>query len=245
MEKLTLVLLPGMDGTGTLFEPFVAALAGEFDVSVVAYPPNEPLGYSELELVARASLPVAGPYVIVGESFSGPIAISLAASGASNLKALVLCCTFVSNPRPTLSAALPLVGILPVSLAPVAALSHLLLGRFSTRTLRLALVQSLKQVSPSALRARLKAVLSVNVSEKLSTVRVPVLYLRAAQDRVVPPSASAEVSALRPGAEVVELEAPHFLLQTVPAEAARVVGAFVRRAQNADSVIGISSETTR
>jgi pimeloyl-ACP methyl ester carboxylesterase len=233
MAKLTLVLLPGMDGAGTLFEPFVAALAGEFNVTVVAYPPNEPLGYPELESVARASLPTSGPYVIVGESFSGPIAISLAASGASNLKALVLCCTFVRNPRPALSAALPLVGILPVPLAPVAALSHLLLGRFSTGTLRSALARALKQVSPSALRARLKAVLSVNVSETLSTVRVPVLYLRAAQDRLVPPSASALVAALSPGAEVVEFEAPHFLLQVVPAEAARVVGAFVRRAQNA------------
>ena len=233
MAKLTLVLLPGMDGAGTLFEPFVAALAGEFDVTVVAYPPNEPLGYQELELVARASLPASGPYVIVGESFSGPIAISLAASGTSNLKALVLCCTFVRNPRPALSVALPLVGILPVTLAPVAALSHLLLGRFSTGALRSALARSLKQVSPSVLRARLKAVLSVNVSEKLSAVRVPVLYLRAAQDRLVPPSASALVSALSPGTEVVELEAPHFLLQAVPVEAARLVGAFVRRAQNA------------
>jgi pimeloyl-ACP methyl ester carboxylesterase len=233
MAKLTLVLLPGMDGAGTLFEPFVAALAGEFNVAVVAYPSNEPLGYPELESVARASLPTSGPYVIVGESFSGPIAVSLAASGASNLKALVLCCTFVRNPRPALSAVLPLVGILPVSLAPVAALSHLLLGRFATGTLRSALAQALKQVSPSALRARLKAVLSVNVSEKLSTVKVPVLYLRAAQDRLVPPSASALVAALSPGAEVVEFEAPHFLLQTVPDEAARVVGAFVRRAQNA------------
>jgi pimeloyl-ACP methyl ester carboxylesterase len=221
-----------MDGTGILFEPFVAALGDEFDIKVVSYPPNEALGYPELELVARASLPASNPYVIVGESFSGPIAISIAASGASNLIALVLCCTFVRNPRPTLSAALPLVNLLPVALAPVAALSHLLLGRFSTATLRSALVQSLKKVSPSALRARLKEVLLVNVSDKLSTVQVPVLYLRAAQDRLVPSSASRLVSALNPDTEIIELQAPHFLLQAVPAEAARVVQAFVSRAQN-------------
>src|SRR5438105_3993436 len=89
-----------MDGTGELFAPFVAALGREFNVKVVAYPTAAPLGYDELESVARAALPAEGPYVILGESFSGPIAISLAASGSPGLKGLVLCCSFVSNPRP-------------------------------------------------------------------------------------------------------------------------------------------------
>jgi pimeloyl-ACP methyl ester carboxylesterase len=231
MAKLTLVLLPGMDGTGLLFGRFVAALAGEFDVRVVAYPTDEPLDYPELEAIARTALPDSNPFVIVAESFSGPIAISLAASGAANLRGLVLCCTFVSNPRPALSVGLPLVGILPVTLAPMAALSHLLLGRFSTEALRSALLQAMKQVSPAALRARLKAVILVNVADKLSSVSVPVLYLRATQDRLVPPSASQLVSMLAPGAEIVELDAPHFLLQAAPVAAARVVGDFVREVQ--------------
>ena len=51
-----LVLLPGMDGTGELFAPFVAALKREFKVVVVRYPTNEPLGYAELEAIARGKL---------------------------------------------------------------------------------------------------------------------------------------------------------------------------------------------
>jgi len=50
----------------------------------------------------------------------------------------------------------------------VAVLARVLLGRFSTRALRLALAQALAQVSGSALRARLRAVLSVDVSAKLA-----------------------------------------------------------------------------
>ena len=230
---MTLVLLPGMDGTGQLFAPFVAALGPEFSVQVVAYPTTAPLGYHELESIARAALPTEGPYVILGESFSGPIAVSLAASGSPGLKGLVLCCSFVRNPRPVFSGLRSLVAVLPLALAPVSLLGRLLLGRFSTSALEAALAKSLSQVSPSAIRARLQAVLSVNVSAKLSTVKVPVLYLRGSRDSVVPAGASVLVANLCPGTRVVELEAPHFLLQAVPTKAAQAVGAFVREVQNA------------
>jgi pimeloyl-ACP methyl ester carboxylesterase len=230
MNKMTLVLLPGMDGTGALFEPFIAALGNEFNVRVVTYPITGALGYAELEAIALASLPEGEPFVILGESFSGPIAVSLASAAGENLKALILCCTFVRNPRPVASILRGLVGILPVAVAPVNFLSHLLLGRFSTSALRETLAKSLRHVSPSALRARLKAVIDVDVSKKLATVSVPILYMRASQDRLVPASASALVSSLRPNTQVVELNAPHFLLQAVPEEAVKVVCVFVRRA---------------
>jgi pimeloyl-[acyl-carrier protein] methyl ester esterase len=74
---MTLVLLPGMDGTGQLFAPFVVALGHEFNVKVVRYPTTEPMGYAELEALARAALPEEGPFVILGESFSGPVAVSV------------------------------------------------------------------------------------------------------------------------------------------------------------------------
>jgi len=233
MARVALILLPGMDGTGQLFEPLISALADEFEIKVVTYPTSTPLGYAELEAIAREAIPKEGSYVILGESFSGPIAISLAASASAQLKGLILCCTFVRNPRPALSVFGQLLGFLPISAVPVSVGAHLLFGRFSTAGLRAALAQSLAQVSPSVLRNRLRAVLSVDASAKLATVRVPLLYLRASLDRLVPPSASASVASLNRLAQVVEIEAPHCLLQAVPGEAGRVVAAFLRRVQNA------------
>lgn len=221
-----------MDGTGRLFTAFAAALGGEFKVKVVTYPTVEPLGYVELESVARRALPTEGPYVLLGESFSGPIAVALAASGSSQLKGLILCCSFARNPRPAFANLGALVRVLPVTHAPVALLSHLLLGQFSTKALRQSLSQALAEVTPSALKVRLRAVLAVNVSAKLSTIKVPILYLRASRDRLVPSAASALVSQLNPCTKVVELEAPHFLLQAAPAEAAQAIGAFVREIQS-------------
>ena len=65
-----LVLLPGMDGTGELFAPFIAALGSQFPVTIVRYPETQALDYAGLEAVARALLPVGSPFVLLGESFS-------------------------------------------------------------------------------------------------------------------------------------------------------------------------------
>jgi pimeloyl-ACP methyl ester carboxylesterase len=225
---VTLILLPGLDGTGTLFDAFVAALGTEFNVKVVSYPTTEPLDYSELEAIARSALPAEGPFVILGESFSGHIAVSLAASSSSQLKGLVLCCTFVRNPRPVFAIFKPLLGLLPIAFAPVSILIRPFLGRASTAALLSALTQALAQVSPSLLRARIRGILSVDVSSKLAELNVPVLYLRAAQDHLVPQTASQLVTQLCPRAQVVQLETPHFLLQAAPSEAAKIIAAFIR-----------------
>jgi pimeloyl-[acyl-carrier protein] methyl ester esterase len=56
----------------------------------------------------------------------------------------------------------------------------------------------------------------------------PLLYLRAAQDRVVPRQASELIGKLLPSVKVVELEAPHFMLQAKPVESAVHIQAFAR-----------------
>lgn len=229
---LTVVLLPGMDGTGDLFEPFIAALGPEFSVTVVRYSTAEPLNYAELESLAHAALPAEGDFVILGESFSGPIAVSLAAAGSSRLKGLVLCCTFVRNPLPTLAVLKPFIGALPVGLAPVRTLSHIFLGRFSSANLRNALARAITKVATPTFHARLRAVLSVDVSQKLTEVSVPILYLRASQDRLVPQSASKLIQQICPHMKVVPIEGPHFLLQASPSEAAKAVVAWLREIEN-------------
>jgi pimeloyl-ACP methyl ester carboxylesterase len=224
---VALVLLPGLDGTGLLFANFAASFASHVKIIVVSYPTDAALGYSELEPIARAFLPKDQPFFLLGESFSGPIAISIAASHPPGLLGLVLCCSFARSPRPSLSVFRPLLSLAPVAALPLALLSFLVLGRFSSTALRRSLAESLAQVSPSALRARARAVLSIDVSASLSSVDVPVLYLRASKDRLVPESAPQTVVALSPDTKVVEFSAPHFLLQVLPSQAAATVREFM------------------
>jgi len=91
-----------MDGTGDLFAPFCAALGDEYETIIVRYPPNEILGYGELTALAQSCLPGDRPFVLLAESFSGPVAITLAAEKRNGLAGLILCASFARNPRPFL-----------------------------------------------------------------------------------------------------------------------------------------------
>lgn len=224
---VALVILPGLDGTGLLLTDFVASLGPEIEVMVVSYPPDRILGYTELESIACSLLPIDQPFFLLAESFSGPIAISIAASSPPGLIGLILCCSFARNPMPLPALIRLALGIVPVAVVPMALLSFFVLGRFSSPMRRAALAKVVVLVAPAALRARACAALSVNVSALLSRINVPVLYLRASEDRVVTRSSSQLVVSLAPDTKVIEFTAPHFLLQVLPSLAASVVANFM------------------
>lgn len=224
---VALVLLPGLDGTGLLFADFAASFGPEVKVIVVSYPTDTPLGYSELEAIARSCLPQDQPFYLLAESFSGPIGISIAASSPAGLLGLVLCCSFARNPIPMLAFLRPLVGAFPVSFMPVRLLGFFVLGRFSSSALLGALSKSLASIAAPVLRARARAVLSVDVSASLAWVRVPLLYLRASEDRVVSAASSLSVVSLAPQTKVIEFTSPHFLLQVLPSPVASQVAEFM------------------
>jgi pimeloyl-ACP methyl ester carboxylesterase len=86
---MKLVLLPGMDGTGDLFAPFIEALGDDIKVDVVRYPHEGGQSYAEFTARVLPSLP-SEPYVLLAESFSGPIALAVAATAPQNLCGLIL-----------------------------------------------------------------------------------------------------------------------------------------------------------
>lgn len=221
-----LVLLPGMDGTGELFTALIDELRPNVPTVVVRYP-DLPLDYAAHTSFALERLPRDRPYVVLGESFSGPIAVALAAAVPPGMVGYVLCASFVRCPRALLRAFRPLLGMIPPRGVPPAIAAHFLMGRYATQSLRRAHVETLRSVSPQALSARLKAIAEIDVRSQLSRVRMPGLYLRATQDRLVPRAASREFSRIALGAKVIDIEGPHFLLQTNAHAAAAALRSFV------------------
>lgn len=220
---IALVLLPGLDGTGLLFKDFVASLNQEIKPIVVSYPPDAVLDYSELETFVRTFLPRDQSYFLLGESFSGPIAISIAASSPPGLQGLILCCSFAKNPIPLLAPLQFVLNKVPVPVPSISLLSYFLLGRFVMPPLRTDLSHTLDNVDRVVLRARARAVLTVDNSCLLSLIRVPILYLRAKEDRVVSQASSELVVSLAPHTQVREFSSPHFLMQVLPAQVADTV----------------------
>jgi pimeloyl-[acyl-carrier protein] methyl ester esterase len=224
---VALVVLPGMDGTAMPRADFAAALGPGIEPRVISYPPDPALGYGELEALVRASLPADRPYILLGESFSGPIAISIAASRPPNLVGLVLCVTFARNPLPVVGSMPWLLPLTPFGLAPMRVISALLLGRFATTPLIKALRVTFDEVSTQTFKARLGAVARADMRPALTNVHVPVLYLRATEDRLVPRHCADGIARLATQTRIVDIEAPHTLLQVAPAAAAAAVKAFV------------------
>lgn len=222
----TIVLLPGLDGTGEQFAPLVQALSPQIPTMVVRYP-NVPLDYEAHRQFARAALPQDRDYVVLGESFSGPIAISLAAESPRGLLGCILCASFVRTPRRALRLAFPFLGLLPPQRVPAAFSDFLVMGRFATPALRQMQLDMRRYVSPAALVARLRGVARVDVSDRLRGLKLPTLYLRATEDRLIPRSAGEYFSVLAQAGRVVDLEGPHFLLQARPRLAAAEVRKFV------------------
>jgi len=84
-RRLTLLLLPGMDGTGELFADFITLLPSWIEPCVVSYPRDRRLSYDQLLPILKSALPSDEPFVILAESFSTPLAVMFAAETPKGL----------------------------------------------------------------------------------------------------------------------------------------------------------------
>jgi len=176
-----------MDGTGKLFEKFAQTLDATYQIEIVRYPVDQCLSYLELEGLVQAAFPLTGSFVVIAESFSSPLAVLCAARRPSNLKGLVLCAGFVSAPvrgwRNFLChyfAPLGFVKSLPDFIA-----IFFLVGLNAPTSLLAAVRSAISSVKPEVLVDRVHTTLMCDVRSELLKVTVPILYLRAKQDRLI------------------------------------------------------------
>jgi pimeloyl-ACP methyl ester carboxylesterase len=161
---MLLILLPGMDGTGRLFGPLLGILPPGLEAAVVAYPPDRPCGYAELLPIVEAAVPDEGEFLILGESFSGPLALLLAARRPRGLRGVILCASFARSPLPSFARWFRyLIRSFWFRAVPWSLIRRGLLGRFETISLRRMVEDALGAVEPSVLAARARAILAVDV----------------------------------------------------------------------------------
>jgi pimeloyl-[acyl-carrier protein] methyl ester esterase len=224
-----LIILPGLDGTGARLTPFRREMERAVPTRVIGYPPDRPLGYAELESLVRQALPQGERYVLLAESFSGPIAIRVAAEPPAGLAGLILCGTFAQNPFPWLRAVRALVVRVPFKSLPRWLRAPLLWGSGDPRRAPPRAERASAVVDEAVIRRRLHEVLAVDVTACLANITLPTLILGATRDRIVPRSAARLLAQRTPHGEVVKIEGPHLLLQSRPAESAAAVLRFLRR----------------
>ena len=222
---MKLFALPGLDGTADLFEPFVRSAPHGFEVATARYPPDRELDYAGHLEIARRFLPEDGPFLLLGESFSGPIATWLAAEAPAGLAGLILCNTFVRPPSWSGFRHLPweLLFRRPV---PKNVVRRRLAGRWIDPEIVRAVRTASRTVAPEVMAKRLRETLTVDARDALAAVRVPVLALHSRRDGLVRPRCLRAILEVKPETRVAEIDAPHMLLQIAPREAWTAIEAF-------------------
>ena len=214
-----------MDGGVALLREFGDALRPECAPELVAYSPERFDDYATLEADVRRRIAAStAPTLLVAESFSGPLAISVAASPPPNLRGLALVATFEEAPAPRslMSFARPSVFRLP---PPAFALRWLMVGSDATPLTLRQVHDAIGDVDAAVLAKRLRAVLDVDVREKSKAIVLPVLALEASKDRLVrrpiPPKGA--------NWQTESVEGPHLLLKTRAESCAALIKEFTRR----------------
>ncbi len=215
---MKVVILPGLDGTGGMVVPFVDAVG--LDCAVLSYP-DQLHSYDQIIDWIQPQLPES-PFVIVAESFSGPVAVRIAHTNYTNLRGVVLVATFARSPRYLPALMFPLLSMLPINSRFFGFLSQpLVMGRWTSRQFRKQFCDLLGSVPKATLIARLKQVSLVDVADLVAEVDVPMIYLQAKDDRLVPARAARDFRRIK------VISGPHFLLQANPMASAEAVIEFI------------------
>jgi len=215
--------MPGLDGTGRLFEPIIPYLEPHFDLSVITYPDLD--SFSDYIICAQNQLPDEPGYSLLAESFSGPVALAIMAREDAAIGPSILSATFARSP---LQALTRMASYVPDQMFSIGALNEFCLDVFAindedmsdTKPLPLNVME---QIDGSVLKHRISVLSRIDVSAMLPSIEVPILYLRATRDRVVSEQHAEMLQQNLPQIERVDLDAPHLLLQTRPQRCAELI----------------------
>ena len=221
-----LMLLPGLEGTGRLFAPLQAALADDVEIVVIAYR-DEQVFDEYVESVASRMADIDN--VLVAESFSGPIALTLLSRYPSRLRCAVLCATFSTSPFRTFCSLARLVPSWAFRAGP---LRRALIRRFALNgETHHEIVQEIMDVTssvPAAMtKSRLAVLSQIDLRPILAKIHHPILYLQAGRDRVVSKRLSHQLLEGLTSVNVRVIDGPHMLAQTRPLECASAIRNFL------------------
>jgi pimeloyl-ACP methyl ester carboxylesterase len=230
-REIHLVLMPGMDGTGDLFQGLQQALDPGIRTAIYRFAPNIQGSGSKLPFHLTSMVPPAAPYILLAESYSTPIAIRHAATRPPNLKGLVLCAAFATSPvrgfRRWLASLLgPVLMKLPLTNFFARAI---LVGSAPSPRLLGEVKAAIRSAPSRVLAGRLREVLECDVRAELAEINVPILYLQATGDHLIPNRCMEEIRRIQPTMELATIDGPHLILQREPGQAAIIIKNFAGR----------------
>lgn len=218
---MELILLPGLDGTGLLFSPLLKHLPKDLKTRPVSYPLSS-LTYLQLTEYVKEQLPKDEDFVIIAESFSGPIACLLAQNPPPNFKKVIFVATFLRPPHLLL---MKTINYLPIAqltnLLPDLVIKMMLLGSEANDGLISLFRKTLKSVPSNVIHSRLTELSRLTPSQ--NKIPIACSYIQAIGDRLVAKGSIEDFKRVSNGISVHRIDGPHFILQAKPRECADIV----------------------
>jgi pimeloyl-ACP methyl ester carboxylesterase len=198
-----LVLFPGMDGTGKLFNRQIPGLIDRFDIRCLSIATNDLTGWTGL--VDRAvslilsELAQEQALYLCGESFGACFAMQVAQQLGTKINQLILINPASSFARqPLLAAGSALSGLLPDALYPLSAMilvNFLINGERVAPAERHSLIDAILSVHPQTAAWRLNLLRQFPIDSIVPKLTdIPTLLIAGGLDRLLP--SSLEVSIL-------------------------------------------------
>jgi pimeloyl-ACP methyl ester carboxylesterase len=197
------VLVSGMDGTGKLFYRQVPLLASSYRVATYALRDSATSMdqlVADLGDVIDAVAPDTSRATVVGESFGGALAMSLALARPEQVNGLVVLNSF---PHFTPQARLHLarLGLRALPWGAMGLVRRLTASRMHSRHTHRDEIRRFMELTASASQEgycnRLQVLTQYDVRQRLHDIRVPTLFLASSQDHLVPSVAQAQYMAAR------------------------------------------------
>ena len=226
-KLVKLVMLPGMDGTGRLFERLIQLFPPEIEPLVIPLPTTGSQSYEALTQSIRMLLPEQEPYFLLGESFSGRIAFEIATDNSPLLLGVIYVASFLSTPT---LARMPLPLFTPLKQmlffpGTSSIGKYFTVGSVPNNQVWLEIVNSIAQVKNNTITARLKALRQLKTPLKPNGKRS--LSLIPAHDRLVDKNASSTLELYCTSLTQKTITGSHFILQMNPQECASQIIKFI------------------
>ena len=227
-----LVLLPGLDGSGLMFEPLLAVLPAQIPVKRVALGDFPSENRREQARVLAQQLGDT-PCVVYAESYSGRLAYELARLPGVNIKHIIFAGSFLGRPsrRAYKAKHLP-VWVIKSTVMPIWLVSRFLFGRYLPGLVKL-LHSAMATQSSGRLKQRL--VQLTEAQDPVESLAVPCTYVQASDDALVGPEALEAIRRVCPHLELLRVEGCHFIAQTQTEFCRDMIVAVMEKAQQPDS----------
>ncbi|MGH1429389.1 MAG: serine aminopeptidase domain-containing protein [Arenicella sp.] len=226
---MKIVLLPGLDGTGNLFSSLINELP-DHDCEVIPLPTTCSQDYPSITTAITEKLPTED-FILIAESFSGPIGATLVKKDIHNLKGIIFVATFLSTPQKLLVDIARHLPLKHLSRFPFSKywIKLLFLGAHANNDLLNSFLRTIQSLPSKVIKDRLRAISFLSINKQESSF--PCRYIQAKNDKLISPKKAIEFHSYFHNIVTKTIDGPHFILQAKPKESALMVSEFISHLQ--------------